>query len=174
MQEPSAMAHTEVKNKVVLSFHKSIGELRCQPIIELAPYSSNHVGSQKFKTDLHTHITTKHIFKLGNSQTKTKLEILLKDPVTGEKVDATYHATVKIEKIFDGFPELLQEKENITVKNGVYDYEFVNPTIECNVFFKVKPQAAAWNTDSTEGGEYVRESDGYNIKKSVAAFTYRN
>jgi hypothetical protein len=174
MEDDKAYDHIVIQDDLDYFYNSSIKELRAHPFVEISPYGGNYIGNQKFKTDLHAHITTKHLFKLGPHWGKTKLEIFLKDPITGEKVDGNYHATVKIEKLFDGFPELLQEKENITIKNGVCEYEFDCPTTECNIFFKVKPQAKAWKTDIPVAGEYNTESKGYNILKFVAAFTYRN
>lgn len=172
MEKDNSYEHVLVNSEIAIFFHSGLKEMRGHPITELSPYGGNYVGNQKFKTDLHSHITTKHLFKLGQHWGKTKLEILLKDPISGEKVDGTYNATVKIEKLFDGFPELLQEKEDIVIKNGVCEYEFDVPTTECNVFFKVKPQKEAWRPETP--GEHVPESNGYNINKHISAFTYRN
>lgn len=173
MEEDKAIDHLKAWEHIFPFFHLASKEMRTTPVIELAPYTDTYVGKQSFKTDLHRHIAIKHLFKLSNHHAKTKMEIILKDPITGKRVDETYHVTIKIEKLFDGFPELYQEKEDITIKNGVYEYEFNAPTTDCNLFFKVKPQSKSY-VAGTDTGEQGKESKGYNISKYVCAFTYRN
>jgi hypothetical protein len=107
-------------------------------------------------------------FKPGG---KTKIEIKAMNPITENMVEESYTATVKIQRLVDGFPDLFLRKE-IDIVNGKCDLVFDSPETTANLFLKIKPTSDGYQNPNDE--EKAHGSAGSNVQRHTSMLCYRS